>query len=1057
MGRRLARALGGAALALWAGGSSAQTVTRGPYLQLATPSGVVVRWRTDVPTGSAVRYGPTLALEFATQLVAAATEHEVALSELTPDTPYYYAIGTSAGNLAGGDASYAFVTPPLPGTAKPTRIWVEGDSGKANTASRTVRDAYLGLPGADGTDVWLMLGDNAYDDGTDAEFQSAVFGMYPELLRRVVLWPTLGNHDGHTAFSATESGPYYDIFTLPRNAEAGGVPSGTEAYYSFDHGSIHFVCLDSEGTDRAPGSAMLAWLEADLQATSQPWLIAYWHHSPYSKGTHDSDSESHGSDLRENALPILEAYGVDLVLTGHSHNYERSLLIDGHYGLSTTLLPSMILDRGDGREAGTGAYQKPGGFAPHTGTVYTVAGSSSSTFAASLNHPVMYLSLAQLGSVVLDVVGERLDARFLDDQGVVVDGWTLTKGPDATPPLLSGATALGPTSVALTFSEPLDPASAETASHYAIAPPETVTSASLQADLRTVWLTTSLLAQGPSYTVAVAGVTDPAGNAVAAGTQASFAWLAQQTLNLPIATKADDAEQSVSSGSVSLTGSDLELGADGPTPQLVGLRFAAAGVPPAATVVEAHVRFQVDEVSTGAASLSIAGQAADDAAPFSATSDDLGARPRTAAAVAWSPPDWPSTGASDAAQRTPDLSTVVQEIVDRPGWSAGQSIALIVSGTGRRTAESFEGTAAGAALLQLTYALPPPDGDGDGVDDGADSCPSVANPGQEDTDGDGVGDACEPPLLGWGCGLGPELCVALALLHAWRSRRSRRASRLPGARVVRALCAVGVLLAFAPAPLGANPELAWRIQRLTREIEAAPGDARLHLRRGQLERERRNFEWALADLERARALEPDLAGLDLALAQLWLDAGRPERAVTTLDTLLARRPVAADAFVLRARARVALGQSEAAVADLGEALRRSDAPTPELYLERAALQRSAGAAHLGDAVAGLDEGIARLGPAHALVAAAIEIEVEREHWAGALARSEALSEALGRRPEWQARRADWLRAAGREDEAREVYRAALAELRAAPSRRSAAAAAALEGRLLAALEPAASP
>ena len=106
-----------------------------------------------------------------------------------------------------------------------------------------MRDAYKTFTGTRGTDIWLMLGDNAYPDGTDEQFQDAVFDMYPKLLRRVPLWPTLGNHDGHTADSATQSGPYYDIFTLPADAEAGGLRSGTEAYYSFDYANIHFISL----------------------------------------------------------------------------------------------------------------------------------------------------------------------------------------------------------------------------------------------------------------------------------------------------------------------------------------------------------------------------------------------------------------------------------------------------------------------------------------------------------------------------------------------------------------------------------------------------------------------------------------------------------------------------------------------------------------------------------------------------------------------------------------------------------------------------------------------
>ena len=70
--------------------------------------------------------------------------------------------------------------------------------------------------------AWLMLGDNAYSDGTDAEYQDAVFDMYPSLLRQTVVWPTLGNHDGHSADSDTLTGPYYGIFTLPKSGVAGG-------------------------------------------------------------------------------------------------------------------------------------------------------------------------------------------------------------------------------------------------------------------------------------------------------------------------------------------------------------------------------------------------------------------------------------------------------------------------------------------------------------------------------------------------------------------------------------------------------------------------------------------------------------------------------------------------------------------------------------------------------------------------------------------------------------------------------------------------------------------
>src|SRR5438876_172532 len=138
--------------------------------------------------------------------------------------------------------------------------------------------------------------------------------------------------------------------------------------------------------------------------------------------------------MRQNALPILEQGGVDLVLAGHSHSYERSFLIDGHYGTSNTLVPSMILDSGDGRPTGTGAYQKSTeGPAPHQGAVYTVAGSSGHTSSGSLNHPVMFISLSVLGSLVLDVEGNRLDATFLDSGGGIRDTFTILKGGTTNP------------------------------------------------------------------------------------------------------------------------------------------------------------------------------------------------------------------------------------------------------------------------------------------------------------------------------------------------------------------------------------------------------------------------------------------------------------------------------------------------------------------------------------------------------------------------------------------------------------------------------------------------
>jgi hypothetical protein len=411
-------------------------VTRGPYLQQGTPESVIVKWRTAIATDSRVRYGTAPGnLTSIADGNGSNTEHSVTLTGLTADTTYYYSVGSTSEVFAGDDADHFFLTSPPAGKAKPTRIWVLGDSGTANDDAQAVADAYAGFTANTHTDLWLMLGDNAYLNGTDSQYQAAVFDMYPEMLRKSVLWPTLGNHDGVSANSATQTGPYYDIFTLPTNGEAGGLASGTEAYYSFDYGNIHFISLESHETDRSPDGAMMSWLMQDLADTMQEWIIAFWHHPPYSKGNHDSDVEQQLIQMRQNALPILEDAGVDLVLSGHSHSYERSYLLDQHYGKSDTLTPTMQIDSGDGKSGGNGAYKAVFDESnPFQGAVYITAGSSGWTSDGPLDHPVMvHASLQQLGSLVLDVNGNRLDATFVRENGSIDDSFTILKTPDNCP------------------------------------------------------------------------------------------------------------------------------------------------------------------------------------------------------------------------------------------------------------------------------------------------------------------------------------------------------------------------------------------------------------------------------------------------------------------------------------------------------------------------------------------------------------------------------------------------------------------------------------------------
>lgn len=430
-------------------------LVRGPYLQLATPNSMVVRWRTDLPSGGSVRFGLSETnLKFNARSQGALTEHVVLLTNLAPNTRYYYALSTNVlsatnsskgTNIVGGTnilftaSTNSFVTPPPEGTLKPTRVWVLGDPGTAKPMQKAVTAGFKKFNGDHPIDLWLMLGDNAYTSGKDSEYQAGVFAAYPEYLRTIPLWPTLGNHDGGSADSPTQSGVYYDLFTLPTQAQAGGSMSGTEAYYSFNYANLHFICLDSHDTDRTTNSPMLRWLKADLAANTQQWTIAYFHHPPYSKASHDTDSTNRddiaSTEMRQVFAPAFDAGGVDLVLCGHSHGYERSWVMDGHYGRSTNFSRSMAKTLGNGRIDGDGPYRKasltPGS---HDGTLYVVAGSSGQISGIKGMHPAMQIVLNIPGSLVLDVNGPRLDATFVDNYGNERDYFTLVRGRGAPSP-----------------------------------------------------------------------------------------------------------------------------------------------------------------------------------------------------------------------------------------------------------------------------------------------------------------------------------------------------------------------------------------------------------------------------------------------------------------------------------------------------------------------------------------------------------------------------------------------------------------------------------------------
>ena len=208
---------------------------------------------------------------------------------LTPDTRYYYSVGSAPVPFVGDDADHFFLTPPTPGTPKPTASGSIGDAGFVGRGRcDAVRDAFTRVQRrARRTDLWLLLGDNAYIVGTRrASTRRPCSTMHPTMLRTGAGLADVRQPRARSrADSITQTGPYFDMFTLPDGGEAGGVPSGTEAYYSFDYANMHFVVLDSEDSSHAAGEpdADLARVGPRRRPTAD-WVIAFWHQPALQRG-----------------------------------------------------------------------------------------------------------------------------------------------------------------------------------------------------------------------------------------------------------------------------------------------------------------------------------------------------------------------------------------------------------------------------------------------------------------------------------------------------------------------------------------------------------------------------------------------------------------------------------------------------------------------------------------------------------------------------------------------------------------------------------------------------
>jgi Calcineurin-like phosphoesterase/Purple acid Phosphatase, N-terminal domain len=427
-------------------------LTRGPYLQVGTQTSIIIRWRTDIAENSRITWGTGFGVYTNTvDSATSTTEHIVQISGLTPDTKYWYTIGSSTQTLQATATNY-FLTLPPSNTTRKLRFLALGDCGNNSANQVNVKNTFINYIGSNDIDALLLLGDNAYSFGTDAEYQTNFFNIYKDdLLKYYKLYPSPGNHDygnssantGNTGSTPALSMPYHLNFSVPSAGENGGVPSNVKNYYSYNIGNVHFISLDSYGKDDGnttklydTSGAQATWLKADLAASTKRWTVAYFHHPPYTKTSHSSDYNAGAGELdlvavREKFVRILERNGVDLILCGHSHGYERSYLLKGFYNTYASPLEDVNFNAATHTATGNtqnGKYDGSANSCAYTynsgqynhGSIYIVSGSagqvSNASQAAGYPQNCMYYSYVNVnngGSLYFEVDSNRLDVKFI--------------------------------------------------------------------------------------------------------------------------------------------------------------------------------------------------------------------------------------------------------------------------------------------------------------------------------------------------------------------------------------------------------------------------------------------------------------------------------------------------------------------------------------------------------------------------------------------------------------------------------------------------------------------
>ena len=520
-----------------------------------------------------------------------------------------------------------------------------GDYGASSDATAVLNGTN---PAVSGANLNLALGDLSYANLTP---ESAWCDYVKQKVGTSFPFEIVaGNHEDDSP-----SGNNIDNFATCLPDQIGGITGRYSREYFFDYPvaspltrfimiSPDLTFLDEGTYNYSSGNAHYNWVANAIDSARSAgiaWIVVGMHKNCISMG-------NYSCNIGTGLFNLLIDKKVDLILQGHDHTYQRSHQLTLGPSCSGIVSGSSnancVVDNGSDNNYTKGA----GSVLAIVGTggkgLYNInlsdseAGYFSKWMGNNINPSQGFLKVA--------VSNTQMNFSFEPQVGTFTDSFSIDSGlPSATPVPPTETPALTPTP------------------------------------------TTDPFAPTPTATLPPTPTPTP---------------VTSQTVSSQVSSPSADAEERISSGSIDLTSSDLELGADGSNPQIVGMRFASLNIPNGATVINAYLEFEVDETGSSATSVTISGEKADNPAVFTTANKNISNRLKTVSQIPWN--NIPAWNTVNAKQQSPDISSIISEVVSRPGWTQGNSLVITISGSGRRTAESFNGEAANAPKLTVTYS-----------------------------------------------------------------------------------------------------------------------------------------------------------------------------------------------------------------------------------------------------------------------------------------------------------------------------------------------------------------